>query len=139
MIVDVSSGLTVGGLATAVAAGIVGFVAHELVHIGVLSLFGNRPRVEIGFERLIFAAVPPDGTPRWQLASALLAPVAVAVVGTWALFSNAALGALSVPLTLDGVLVLAAFLIAALPSPADVYVLLMYDPAAQTPGVAADG
>lgn len=135
--IDPTTGLTLGGVVTAVVAGVAGFVAHELAHIGVLTLFGRRPTIELGFEHLVFAAVPPAGTPRWQLATALLAPVGVAALGVWGLFGPG--GVLSVPLTLDGVLVLAAFLIAALPSPADVYVLLMYDPAANTQGVATNG
>lgn len=139
MVIDVSTPLTAGGVLIAVGAMAIGFVGHELLHIGVLTVFGRRPTIELGFHGLVFAAVPPDGTPRWQNAVALLAPIPWAVAGVWAAFSLTTPPLLSLPLTLNGVLLLVGFAVGALPSPGDIFVLLLYRPEAASTEVVADG
>lgn len=139
MVVDLNSTITFAGLVQAVIAMVVGFVGHELIHIGVLSAFGRRPRIEIGFERLAFAAIPPSDTPRWQNAIALLAPIPWAFAGLYAAFVLSQPPLLTLPLSLDGLLFLVGFAVAALPSPADFYVLLLYRPENAAPEVVADG
>jgi len=141
VVIDWSSGLTVAGVLAAVGAMVVGFAGHELMHIGTLTALGRRPRIELGFHRLIFAAVPPNGTPRWQNALALLAPIPWAFVGLWAAFSAIQPPLVSIPLSLNGLLFVVGFAVGALPSPADVFVLLMYRPMSDAAGseVVADG
>lgn len=129
----IGAGLTVRSALGAGAGLVIGVIVHEAIHLIAYRLLGHGGRLDIGIEHFGIVVTPTDTPSRAHVAIASLAPVVgvLPVVDDW-------LGALSVPIDAGAVLVLAAYTIAVLPSPGDIYTMLMYQPELHAGGV-ADG
>lgn len=119
--------------AGALAAGLVGVALHELLHILGFVIFGRWPSVRFGIRYLGIAVEPRGRPPRWQVAIASLFPV----LGLAPLALNIDL--FSLPMDWRLAVVLGVYVLAVIPSPGDIYTVLMYHPDAPYREVIPDG
>lgn len=134
---DFTTPLTAAHVGIAVLFALGGAIGHELMHLLAFLAQGIRPRLDIGMAHLGIALTPPPTTARWRIALAALAPLLWAIGGLWWFTSGPPDPVLAWPLATGEVLIIAGWLVGALPSPGDVYTLLMYRP--RPTGVSVDG
>lgn len=135
MIVDFTTPLTGMDVLVAALFAIGGAIGHEAAHLLAFWAQGIRPRISLGWQYLGIALRPPSTTTRWRVAIAALAPLPWAVLGTWWFVMAGPDPVLAVPLATGEVLILAGWLAGAMPSPGDVYTLLVYRPEPAASGV----
>lgn len=134
MVVDWGGSITLFGVGIWAASLLIGVIGHELAHFLSFLSFGHIPKVRFATKYLGIAFDPRGAPPRWQMALVSLAPIGWAAAGGVAFYYQ-----LDFPLDWRAVVAQVLFFVGALPSPGDLYTVLMYHPDAALAEVAADG